>query len=119
VHERTFVVCQIETERGLENVEAIVGMDGVDCGWIGHFDLSNFLGVPAQFQSQKFIDARARVAQVCKKHGKAAGVMPADVAMAKDWRAAGFNIFAFGSDIGLFQHALATRITDFRATLKG
>lgn len=49
VHERTFVVCQIETERGLENVDTIVGLDGVDCGWIGHFDLSNFIGVPAQF----------------------------------------------------------------------
>jgi 2-keto-3-deoxy-L-rhamnonate aldolase RhmA len=118
VHARTFVVCQIETERGLENVDAIVGTDGVDCGWIGHFDLSNFLGVPAQFQSAKFIEARARVAAVCKKHGKAAGVMPADVAMARDWYAAGFNILAFGSDIGLFQHALSTRIVDFKAAEK-
>lgn len=118
VHERTFVVCQIETERGLDNVDAIVGTEGVDCGWIGHFDLSNFLGVPAQFQSKTFVDARAKVAAACKKYNKAAGMMPADVAMAREWRAAGFNIFAFGSDVGLFQHALSTRIDDFKAAEK-
>ena len=46
IHERTLVICMIETRAGLENVEAIAAVDGVDVIWLGHFDLTNFLGIP-------------------------------------------------------------------------
>ena len=49
IHERTVVICMIETRAGLENVEAIAAVDGVDVVWLGHFDLTNFLGIPGEF----------------------------------------------------------------------
>ncbi len=51
IHERTLVICMIETRAGLENVEAIAAVAGVDVLWLGHFDLTNFLGIPGQFRS--------------------------------------------------------------------
>ena len=50
LHERTLVIVQVETAEGLDNVEAIAGVPGVDALWIGQFDLTNFLGIPAQFE---------------------------------------------------------------------
>jgi 2-keto-3-deoxy-L-rhamnonate aldolase RhmA len=38
---RTFIIAQIESPAGLENLEAIGAMDGIDCLWIGRNDLSN------------------------------------------------------------------------------
>jgi 2-keto-3-deoxy-L-rhamnonate aldolase RhmA len=111
---RTLVIAQIETDRGLENVDAIVGTDGVDVGWIGHFDLSNFLGIPAQFHSNRFLDARARVLEACRRHGKAGGVMAGDMTMAREWYEAGFTAIAYGSDIGLLQGPIAAGLGALR-----
>ena len=49
IHERTLVIAMIETKSGLANVEAIAAVPGVDVLWLGHFDLSNFLGIPGDF----------------------------------------------------------------------
>ena len=43
---RSTFFCQIETAEGVENVDAIAALPGVDCLWVGHFDLSVSLGVP-------------------------------------------------------------------------
>ncbi len=48
---RNLVIAQIETERGLENVEAIAAVTGIDVLWVGHFDLTNFLGLPGRIRS--------------------------------------------------------------------
>ena len=53
IHERTLVICMIETRAGLDNVEAIAAVDGVDVVWLGHFDLTNFLGIPGEFSSPR------------------------------------------------------------------
>ena len=36
-------------------------IDGVDCLWVGHFDLSVSLGIPGEFDHPKFLDAIERV----------------------------------------------------------
>jgi len=54
-NDRTLMIAQIETERGLENVDAIAAVDGIDVLWVGHFDLSNFMGIPAQFDHPEFV----------------------------------------------------------------
>ena len=51
---RRTVFCQIETAEGVENAEAIAALPGVDCLWVGHFDLSGSLGVPGQFETKTF-----------------------------------------------------------------
>ena len=109
-NQRTLLIAQIESERGLEHAEAIIATPGVDVAWVGHFDLSNFLGIPGQFQSYTFLDARAKVAELARTHGKAAGVLAANVEWGREWIAAGYNAVAYGSDIGLYQQSLAAGI---------
>ena len=45
------LIAQIETVAGLEHVERIAAVDGIDVLWIGHFDLTNSLGIPAEFDT--------------------------------------------------------------------
>jgi 2-keto-3-deoxy-L-rhamnonate aldolase RhmA len=42
---RSTLFCQIETAEGVKNADAIAALPGVDCLWVGHFDLSVSLGV--------------------------------------------------------------------------
>ncbi len=44
----------IETREGIQNIDEIVGVEGVDGIWIGHFDLSCSLGIPGQFEHPDF-----------------------------------------------------------------
>jgi 2-dehydro-3-deoxyglucarate aldolase/4-hydroxy-2-oxoheptanedioate aldolase len=110
-HERTLVIAQIETERGLENVEAIAAVDGIDVLWVGHFDLSNFMGIPAKFDDPRFDAAMRRVAEVSRRHGKAAGFMATDKAWVERAQAMGYTMIAAGTDTGLLQQGFSDLTT--------
>ncbi|RVU38345.1 hypothetical protein EOI86_03385 [Hwanghaeella grinnelliae] len=95
------VIAQIETERGLANVDEIAAVVGIDVLWVGHFDLANFLGIPADFQNPIFLDAVQAVVAAARKAGKGLGFMPADAAWAREYKGYGFNMLAVGTDQGL------------------
>ena len=114
IHERTFVICQIETAKGLKNVEAIAKVDGVDCLWLGHFDLTNFMGIPAEFTHPKYLAAVKRIIAAARKYKRAAGFMAADEKWAREYVEHGFNIIATGLDSGLLQNAMASLIGGMR-----
>jgi 2-dehydro-3-deoxyglucarate aldolase/4-hydroxy-2-oxoheptanedioate aldolase len=114
-HARTLVIAQIETEHGLADVEAIAAVDGVDVLWVGHFDLSNFLGIPGRFDDPRFDAAMRRVAEVARRHGKAAGFMATDAAWIDRAKAMGYTMLAGGTDSGLLQQAYAGLVEHIRA----
>jgi len=98
---RNLIIAQIETERGLDVVEDIAAVPGIDCLWLGHFDLSNFLGLPGQFDHPRFIDAVKRIVAAGRKHNKALGYLAADASLAKQYRKLGFNMITAGTDHGI------------------
>lgn len=97
-HARTLVIAQIETEHGLANVDAIAATPGVDVLWVGHFDLTNFLGIPGQFDHPKYQDAIRRIVAAGRAHGKGLGFMAATHDVAKEYMGLGFNMIAAGTD---------------------
>lgn len=100
---RTLVIAQIETERGLEQVEAIAAVDGIDVLWVGHFDLTNFLGIPGQFDSPIYVKAVDRIVAAGRKHKKGLGFMAASADWARQYKKLGFNMLAAGPDQALFE----------------
>lgn len=102
-HARTLIIAQIETERGLAEVEKIAAVDGIDVLWVGHFDLSNFMGIPAAFEDPRFLHAMTHVAEVARRHGKVAGFMATDPKWIEQARQMGFTLLAAGTDTGLLQ----------------
>jgi len=67
-------VCMIETREGLENVEAIAAVEGVDVLHVGSNDLLAALGLPGQFGCPEHLAALDRVLAAAHAHGKIAGV---------------------------------------------
>ncbi|MDX1981953.1 MAG: aldolase/citrate lyase family protein [Bryobacteraceae bacterium] len=116
-NENTTVICQIESPVGLENCDAIAATAGVDVLWVGHFDLSNGMGIPADFQNPRFLDALKKVVEVCAKHGKRAGIQPGNEAQADQWIGLGFNAISWGTDISVYRRALGLEIAAVRSKL--
>ena len=116
--ERTFIIAQIESPAGLENLDEIGATDGIDCLWIGHNDLSIQMGIPGQFQSQAFQDAMTRVAEVADKNGKPCGVAAGSLAMAEEWMSRGYRAIAYGSDFRLLADALTSGIDAVRKLVR-
>jgi 2-dehydro-3-deoxyglucarate aldolase/4-hydroxy-2-oxoheptanedioate aldolase len=102
----TLLIAQIETPEGVRNAEEIAAVPGIDVLWIGHFDLTNFLGIPGQFTNPQFTSAVKKVIDACNKHGKAPGFMATDIAGGQSLLDQGFRILAYGGDLWLYQAAL-------------
>jgi 2-keto-3-deoxy-L-rhamnonate aldolase RhmA len=113
-NDRTMVICLIETAKGIENADAIAATKGVEVCWLGHFDLSNFMGIPAAFTDKRFLKAVDTLLAACSKHGKTPGFMASDDAWAKDYMGKGFRMLAYGVDAHLLQGALRSGIDGMR-----
>ena len=107
---KTLIIVQIETRRGLDNVEEIADMDGVDVLWIGQTDLTCSLGIPGQFDHPDFEAAIDRVLSACRNAGKVAGFMPLSLEEARRFRDRGFRMLAYSGDLWIYQQALRTAL---------
>ncbi len=115
----TTIICQIESEEGLENLEAIAGTTGVDCLWVGHFDLTQSMGIPGQFDSQRFQDALQTVADTARKHGLAAGIQPGSPEQAQQWMGMGYNMISYSADHALYRAAVVQGAATVRGIAAG
>jgi 2-keto-3-deoxy-L-rhamnonate aldolase RhmA len=113
-NERTLVIALIETATGIGNADAILAVEGIDVGWLGHYDLTDSMGMVGQFDRPEFDAAVRKLVAACERHGKAAGFLATSVEMARDWRAKGFRCLAYGTDVGLLQGALSEGISRLR-----
>jgi len=100
-------IIQIETKYGLENVESIAAIDGVDCLWVGHFDLTNFLGIPGDFTSSIYLDAIKRVVDAGKINKKSLGIMVNNNDELEMYSELGFNMIAVGTEMNILSRSIS------------
>jgi 2-dehydro-3-deoxyglucarate aldolase/4-hydroxy-2-oxoheptanedioate aldolase len=106
----TFLIAQIETAAGVQNVDQIAAVEGIDCLWIGHFDLTNSLGICGQFDHPRFKEAVEQVLAACRRHGKTPGFMAGDVPTGNRLLDQGFRMLSYGGDLWLYQAVLQNGI---------
>ncbi len=105
-NENTLIVAQIETRAAIDNIDAILSVEGIDVGLIGPNDLSISLGVPDQLNSETVLKAIDRVVEAAKKRGKASGIHIGSVEAIRKWRTKGMTVLACSTDIN-FQYSAA------------
>jgi 4-hydroxy-2-oxoheptanedioate aldolase len=103
--EQICLLLQVETKRGLENLDAIARVDGVDGVFIGPSDLSaalGYLGKPAHPEVVKTIDDSIRR---IKDAGSVPGILTGDPELAQHYIELGCLFTAVGSDVALLANA--------------
>lgn len=111
---RTMVIPLIETAEGVQNVDEILALDGIDGVWLGHFDLSCSLGIAGQFDHPDFTNGVKRVLDSARKHNKPAGRVVANVDEGAKEYADGFDMIAVSGDCWLLQQAMQTAASELR-----
>ncbi|MBM9592992.1 HpcH/HpaI aldolase family protein [Roseitranquillus sediminis] len=73
LNDATLLVAMIETVEGLENVEEIAAVPGIDVIHVGTNDLLVNMGKAGRFDDPEIVAAQARVNAACAANGKVAG----------------------------------------------
>ncbi|MCZ4314817.1 4-hydroxy-2-oxoheptanedioate aldolase [Comamonadaceae bacterium G21597-S1] len=111
------LLVQVESRAGLDNVDAIASVDGVDGVFIGPADLCaalGHLGNPGHPEVQEAIEgAIARVLAA----GKAPGILTADERLARRYIDLGCRFVAVGTDITLLVRGSQALLDGFRGTV--
>jgi 2-keto-3-deoxy-L-rhamnonate aldolase RhmA len=118
-NKRTTLFCQIETADGVRNADAIAAVDGVDCLWVGHFDLSVSLGIPGAFDHKDFRKAIDKTVAATRKRNKALGRLVPNVETGIAIYDEGFDFICYSGDVWVLHNALAEAIAKLRAGTKG
>jgi len=116
-NERTCFVALIETVDGVESVDKIAALDGVDVLWVGHADLAASMGIPGQFDHPDFKRAVERVLKAGKKHKRGLGRMVTDVAGGVALAKEGWDLIVYHGDAWLLQVAIRQGIDGIKAGL--
>lgn len=108
------VVAMIEDPGALEEIDAIVSVDGLDGVFIGRGDLT------VAMHATGLSDPRIRsttelIISAARRAGKPACIMVADAKEAADWRALGATAFIVASDQAFMRQAALRARTDFAA----
>jgi len=110
------LIVQVESRRGLDNLDAILAVEGVDAVFIGPSDLAaslGHLGQPGHAEVRSAIDAAlARIAA----SGRSAGVFATDPDTARHYQAQGARFLAVGVDTLLLRNAAIKLAANFKAT---
>ena len=93
------VLVQIETKLGLDNLEAIARVEGVDGVFIGPADLAAGLGHLGNFMHPEVQAAITEAVRRIRACGKAAGFLAADEAVVHKYLDLGVTFMAVGQDI--------------------
>lgn len=94
------VAIQIETPEGVENIDQILQVEGIDLIFIGPFDLHLSHGLPPKIWSDQpvFLKAVQKVTDACTAAGVPFGTLTRDAEGAKARLSEGFTFVGMGSD---------------------
>ena len=117
-NQNTTVVCMIESPEGVDDLEQIAATPGVDALWVGHWDLSQYMGIRGQFEHPRFLEAVERVTDAAHRNNLAAMVQPVDLNQIQKWMQIGFNVFSYDADFYVYQNALTQAVGGLRRALE-
>lgn len=104
----------IERKEAVDDIDAIVAVEGLDGVVIGPGDLSQSYGLIGQFDHPQIHEARARVAEACAKHGKWWGCPCQSPEAAKTLMPEGARfLFAWTTELGALTTAFSESMQAF------
>jgi 2-dehydro-3-deoxyglucarate aldolase/4-hydroxy-2-oxoheptanedioate aldolase len=105
-NDEVMLIAQIENSEGVQHVDEIASVEGIDALWIGQYDLTTSLGIPGKMEHRCFHDASARVLDACKNHGKTAVLGTLDPETLCRGPAQGFRMLVYLADLWIYQQGL-------------
>jgi 2-keto-3-deoxy-L-rhamnonate aldolase RhmA len=119
-NEDLLVIVMIESRTGVEQIDSILEVDGVDGVFIGPYDMSGSYGVVGKVDDPRVREGCVRVVEACRRAGKAAGihlVRPTPASIDEALRT-GYTLIALGMDTVFLERASAEVAEIARDTIR-
>lgn len=119
VAKESTVIIQIEHIQAVNNIEAILSVDGVDGFIVGPYDLSSSLGIPGQFDHPSMLEALKKIKTVINKEIKPSGfhVVEPDVDVVFTKLKEGYSFIAFGVDFFFISEMIRGKLKIIRENI--
>ena len=105
-NDRVMLFAQIETAKGVGNIDKICAVNGLDGVFIGPNDLACDLGHTGDFNTPDMEAAIGTVLNAANVHGLPSGIIASNPAFLKKWEAAGMRMFSCDSELGLLKKGI-------------
>ena len=113
-NEETTLIVQVEGEAGVENIEEIVAVEGIDAVFLGPYDLSQSLGIPGQVRDERVEELMEHVCEVAEEAGTVVGTFADDAEMARRWADVGVQYLMVGVPVAFLTWRLEELADDIR-----
>ncbi|MEA2021915.1 MAG: aldolase/citrate lyase family protein [Candidatus Caldatribacteriota bacterium] len=113
-NEETMIIAHIEGIEGINNLDEILSVPGIDVIFIGPYDLSQSLGIPGQVNNSLVVEKMKEVVVKCKQNKIAVGTFADDIKTAKSWVSLGVQYMAFSVDIGILYEISKTIVNKLK-----
>jgi 4-hydroxy-2-oxoheptanedioate aldolase len=114
------LIVNVESVPGMENLDAILAVEGLDAVLVGPHDLSCSLGVPEQYDHPRFVAAVDGIIEKALARGIGAGVHAFSAALAPQelrWVRRGATLVVHSADINAAGEKLASEVDQVRREL--
>jgi 4-hydroxy-2-oxoheptanedioate aldolase len=108
---------QIESRAGIEHVDEILDVEGIDYVFLGPFDLAVAFGVPGQPQHPLVANALQEVASVASRRGIPIGVAVGTASGLEAWAGIPLTLVAVSSAVMMLSQAAQEALRGTRARL--
>jgi len=117
--EYVYKILQIESKQGVENIEEILQLPGVDCIAVGPADMSCSIGQMLKMDDPELVALLERLAAAVTKAGIPLMVPAGDPTGVAWWKQRGARIFFAGSDIGFILGGAKSYAEQMRKWMNG
>jgi len=101
----TMIIAHIEGVEGINNLDEILSVRGIDVIFIGPYDLSQSLGIPGEVNHPLVTERMKEVVLKCKENKVSVGTFADDIKTAKFWVSLGVQYMSFSVDVGILYEA--------------
>jgi len=112
------LLVQVESRRGLDNLEEIAAVPGVDGVFIGPSDLAADLGHLGELRAPELLSSIDDAIKRIRAAGKAPGILESDPEMARRYMSLGCTFVAVGLDAALLCHAGRALAEQFKGRVR-
>jgi 2-keto-3-deoxy-L-rhamnonate aldolase RhmA len=119
INEETLLAIMVESPKGIDSVDAIAAVPGVDVVLIGTNDLCAEMGIPGQFHDKRLEEAYRKVIAACRKHAVAPGMSGLhDPELIQKFIGLGMRYVVGGTDISFLMTAARERTRFLRGLVE-
>lgn len=108
-----FIGVLVEGTKGINNIEEIASVPGIDVIYTGIYDISQSVGHPGDLDHPKVQEAQLRCLAAVKKHNKTMGSFAKEAKDVARFMEMGIKFIAFSADGYMLKNAYKTALVPF------